>query len=55
MAGKFAEELEVKFTPDDFTGHLGVLLQADFSKSNESVKGALAFVQELYDVAKKHL
>ena len=57
---KFYNELNKLYDVEDFTGHLGVLLGNDDGFENEAdkeqaVKGALEFLQSIYDIASRNI
>ena len=49
----FLKELNEKFTLEDFTGHLGVLLSDDTDE--EDAQAGLDFLQEIYEMAVNNL
>ena len=57
---QFLKELNEKYTLEDFTGHLGVLLADENTFADEEeyellVNSALDFLQEVLDIASKNL
>lgn len=56
----FFKELSKLYDVEDFTGNIGVLLADDSSFENKkeqlkAQKGALDFLQSVYDIASKYL
>lgn len=55
----FFDELKELYDVEDFTGHIGVLLsnvrEDKGYEQDGAVEGALDFLQEIYDLATKHL